>query len=228
MLKKPIVIIVLFFISNIAIAQDNKKVKKDNTLHIPKNTFSLKVHPLAAIDFLDPNLMLGVEYRISERVATVVNLGYIYFSNYYRDKTGANGFIIRPAIRYYASENKRFFLEAELHFKKLTYKMYDWLGMNCVNNVPTFNMLTNFDYIKRVMGFNAKVGRVSRLSKNSNKVSLEYFTGLGIKIKKIYLGKSVPENSCYNITDFFNINDSSNNNVLYPNFCLGLTLFIQL
>ena len=115
---------------------------------------------------------------------------------------------MRPALRYYTDTYNRFYIKAELHFKTVTTKLTDWLGKDCVNNVMTYEELTNFKMRKNVIGLNLKIGHQIKLSKN-DRLWLESYLGLGIKQRKKFISKEPI--SCYRFSGIFNRRNTVSN-----------------
>ena len=160
-------------------------------------------------------------------MAYSIDVGYVFFSQVYRDiteKTG--GVIFRPAIRYYSGASKRFYVEAELHYKNVTNKVTDWLGKECVNNVSAYEQYTSFKLRKKVVGFNLKLGYQARLTKD-NRFWLEPYVGIGIKHKKEFV---VDEPySCYFFQGVFAQRNRTNNRIEnLPNIPAGIRFLVKL
>ncbi len=208
------------------IGQTNTK-RNYYKLDVPANSWHLRVNPLRLIDFIDPSISVGAEYRIKERLALGADISYIYWSNYFENKKGATGFSIRPAIKYYTSQEKRVYFETELMYKQNVFKIYDWAGMDCVNGVSSYSELRNFKLKKNTYAIHAKLGRIGMLSKN-NAVSIDYYIGIGVRHKSYKL-TDLPAESCYRPTGALGLTDiNGESNRFLPSVALGGRLMIKL
>jgi hypothetical protein len=208
------------------------------TLLLFQNAFSQKTSLMAKdklirinvsglLDPIETNISGGLEYRLKDNVAISLDAGYIFYSNYYQLRNGSSsGFLFRPAIRYYTDKDKRFYIEAELHFKTVTTKLTDWLGKDCVNNVMTYEEFTDFKVRKNVIGLNLKFGYQIKLSKN-DKLWLEPYFGLGIKQRREFVLNEPM--SCYRFGGIFNRrNTVTNVKEMQGSIPVGLRFMIKI
>ena len=137
------------------------------------------------IDFQDNNLSSGLEYKINQQWSTGADVGWIFSSRYMARTKAANGLLFRPFIRLYPKENGKLFVETELHYKKVTYKIEDWLGRSPVNGTPAYEEFTTFNYKKRAMGMHFRVGGVFDITKDGL-LKLEMTGGIGFRYKEEY------------------------------------------
>jgi hypothetical protein len=199
---------------------------KDSSLKkyvVPAHSWTLRWNTINLIDIIEPNLSVGAEYRIKEKLSVASDVGYVFFnSTLQTSNVRVSGIVIKPSVRYYLNDNLRFYAEGELLIKKVNHKVEDWLGQNCVNNVPSYEEFKKFTIRKNVMGFQAKIGRVGRLSKD-NKFSLDWYIGVGLRVKGFKLINE--PNTCYNFRDFdlFRLN-SNDQKTLLPSMPLGFRL----
>jgi len=171
--------------------------RKDSIRQMKRQIFNFKTalsfNPslLAATDIA---VMFGIEHRLKTNIALVLDAGYIIHSTYFSNQTvlrGVSGFNIRPGIKFYINDSKRVFLMMQMFYKQVDYRVYDWLGKNCVNTIPTFEQLQNFTYSKKTVSFNLISGYPLRIS---NRIMIEGYGGLGLKFKN---QKPTEENACY-------------------------------
>jgi Protein of unknown function (DUF3575) len=154
-----------------------------------------RINFTSLLDPIETNISVGYEKRFTKKFSYSMDIGYIYYSSLYQDKLEKiSGIILRPAIRYYTSDKKPFYIELELHYKTATNTIKDWVGRKCVNNVSAYQEYTSFKIRKNIMGFNVKAGYQTRLTKN-NRYWLEPYIGLGIKYRQEQLVNE--PNSCY-------------------------------
>jgi hypothetical protein len=147
--------------------------------------------PFALVD-LDQTILPGGEYRFSQRWSVVADVGYTFSSYYITNNKNTSGFTVRPAIRRYYGRRNELFWQAQLLYKQVTYLQKDWLDKDCVEGVPTYSQYQEFRFLKKVYGINAMAGEVMPLS---NKLYLEVFAGLGMRLKEHdVIGEG---NSCY-------------------------------
>lgn len=161
------------------------------------NTTLLRFNPFALVPLYDLNISFGVEQKISKKSSFALDLGYVPYSEQFSRKR-ANGFVIRPAYRFFPNGN-RFFLEAELHYKQVTQKMADWIGRDVVNNVPAYEEYVEFKLRKKVWGAHLKLGRQYYIS---NRLWLEFYLGFGVHYRR-YSVINYP-GSQYQIPNVFN------------------------
>ena len=215
---KLIYSLMLIFIFQHAYSQKTSLQAKDKLMRI--NVSGL-------LDPIETNFSGGLEYRLKDNLAVSLDASYIFYSNYYQSRNGnSSGFLLRPAIRYYTDTYNRFYIEAELHFKTVTTKLTDWLGKDCVNNVMTYEELTNFKMRKNVIGLNLKIGHQIKLSKN-DRLWLEPYLGLGIKQRNEFI-LNEPTN-CYRFGGIFNRrNTVSNVKEVQGSIPVGLRFMIKI
>lgn len=187
----------------------------------------IRINFTSLMDPLETNFSVGYEKRFKDEFAYSIDAGYVFFSSFYKDRLEkAGGVIIRPALRYYTGENKRFYIEAELHYKMVTSKVLDWIGRDCVNNVSSYEEYTSFKIRKNVIGFNVKIGYQARLSKD-NRFWLEPYFGLGAKYKKTFLVNE--PNSCFAFNNFLSRGQTvSNKRESLPSIPFGIRFLVKL
>ncbi len=155
-----------------------------------KTAVSFNPTVLAATDNM---VMIGGEHRLKKRFALVLDAGYIFDSylSFQEVIKTTTGFTVRPGVRLYNGRDKRGYLELNVFYKQVNYKLYDWLGKDCVNGIETYEQLQKFTYRKKTVSFNFLTGRQFRLS---NKLLLDLYGGLGVKIRNQGPAES---SSCY-------------------------------
>lgn len=187
--------LLLFLSAAIVASAQNKKQPV-----VYKKAISLS--PLALAD-MDHTLMLTGEYRLHNKLALLVDAGYIFASEYFSQERKTWGYNIRPAIRMYYGKRNKGYLQAQAFHKSVTYTLHDWLGQNCVNGVPTYEKLQEFDFRKNVTGFHLTAGAVLPLTQ-SHKWLIDLYGGIGFRSKKHHLVNQ--PDACYNLvgTALFN------------------------
>lgn len=137
------------------------------------------------VDPYDENASLGAEYKFDPQWSAGSDLAYIFSSEYLSDSKRTTGFIVRPFVRFYPNNERRWFLELQLHYKYASYQLKDWLGKDIVDGNPSYEELTNFHFIKKAMGLHFNFGTSANLSRDK-KLWAEFYVGLGIRHKKQY------------------------------------------
>ncbi len=200
-----------------------------NELKVPAKSWTFRCNVSNFIDVIEPNINFGAEYRVTDNFSIAADVGYIYYNTLFETKNNpfVKGIVFKPAARYYTTTNKRLFLEAELLYKNVHHNVKDWVGKNCVNNIPAYEEFKQILLIKNVYGFQAKIGRIGKLSKD-DKFSIEYYFGLGLRYKKY---KVINEpNSCYSLTrlNIIDLNSNPSEWALLPSMPLGFRLTYRL
>jgi hypothetical protein len=146
---------------------------------------------------VDYTAMFGVEHRIKNNLGLVLDAGYLFYSTYFDQSRikGTSGFSVRPGIRWYHGKQKKEFFQFQVFYKQADYKIYDWLGKDCVDDVPAYEQLQNFTYRKQTVAFNLMAGELYRFS---DRLYGELYVGVGVKIK--WQAPTEP-NSCYRNED---------------------------
>lgn len=140
---------------------------------------SISFSPFALVA-VDGTMSIGGEYRVKENKALLLDAGYIFYSYYLANNEKASGFTFRPAFRYYYGKRIQSYWQAQLLYKQVMYRQNDWLGKDCVNEVPSYYQFQKFKYRKQVAGLNVMAGEVMRLS---DRFFLDVYAGLGIRMK---------------------------------------------
>lgn len=153
---------------------------KSNTLK--PYTQAVRFNVLGLVDPFDGNISFGGEYAFHPRLSVTTDLSFILYSTYLQNNKRALGYILKPAIRYYASENRSAFLEAAIFYKGVGYKTEGWIDNEVVNGLPTYQEYKEFIFRKRVIGINLQAGFQRSISKDKLLLIEGYF-GFGIRFK---------------------------------------------
>lgn len=156
---------------------------------------AISMSPLALAD-VDHTLLLTGEYRFNSKLALVTDVGYIFASDYISETKRTWGFNIRPSLRMYHGKRNKGYLQAQAFYKMATYTLHDWVGKDCVNGVPAYEQEMDFDYRKKVVGFNIIAGTLLPLSRD-NKWFIDLYGGLGFRHKTHRMVNEA--NGCYNL-----------------------------
>lgn len=175
MIKFLLAAVFFLTVSCQAFSQSNKDV-------VPTQKLFVRFNLLGIADVLDENFCIGLEHRFHPNWAIGADAGWIFFSRYISQSKGANGVLARPFIRYYPSKNGGGFIEAELHYKYVSYKIQDWVGREPVNNIPTYQEYTTFHYKKNAAGIHIKGGFQADIGRDG-KFKLELTGGVGVRWK---------------------------------------------
>ncbi len=176
---------------------------------------------LGLVDIMDHNFTPGIEYNINKRWSTGLDAGYIFASGYIADAKVASGAILRPFARIYFNGSMGIFLQGEFQYKRVGYKITDWVGRAPVNGVPAYEEFTTFRYIKRTLGGNVRLGRRFYLS-GDHRLTTEFTIGIGARVKKSFVKDGV-----YTINDFFGFRNVAPNKAL-PVFPLSFNICYRL
>jgi hypothetical protein len=142
-------------------------------------TTMLRFNPLGLLDIGDQNFSVGAERFLKPNFSVASDVAVIFNSTRYELARSSTGFIFRPAVRYYPRYTG-FYIEGELHFKQVNHQVRDWLGMDAVNGVPTYERFTDFTYRRNIYGFHFKAGRIMPSFLGTN-LWWEVYAGLGIR-----------------------------------------------
>jgi hypothetical protein len=224
--KKNIGSLLLFLgLMQYGTAQKNKEAA------LQKKDIFLRWNITSLLDPLETNFSIGAEYRLRDNVSISLDAAYVFFTQYYSrfEDLKENGFIIRPAVRYYFDSENRGYFEGEFHFKQMNYQFTDWLQKDIADGVPSYQELTNFKHRKQVFGFSLKLGYLAKLS--GNRIWLDPYMGAGVKYKKQFLLNQPPRTSYnYNNSAFRTQSGTVDEprKVIAPNLSLGIRLLIKL
>ena len=69
-----------------------------------------------------------------------------------------------------------------MFYKQVTHHIFDWLGKDVVNGIASYEQLQNFDYRRKITGFNFVSGVLVPLGK-SNKTFIDFYLGIGVRNK---------------------------------------------
>jgi hypothetical protein len=216
----------VFFLCN-SIYAFSQLDTSNNIFNIAPKQWLFRISPLALVEF-EPTINVGAEYRLTKSVAISLDAGYI-LNNWIASNTkNANGFMLKPAIRYYLWKEKRFYTEAEFMYKQVNLQKLDWLGINCVNSVPSYEEFRKFTLQKNIYAFNAKFGRVDALSKNNDKVSIDYYIGLGTRNKQYKLINEAKSTRYFLGTRNGRLNYENSKTEIWPNLTLGVRIVFKI
>ena len=194
-------LLLIAFNATVCIAQ-----KKEKYI-LPKGSWLFRFNPTGMIDPVETNFSVGGEYRFHSNWSVSADAAWIFYSSYFGAKH-TNGFIFRPAIRYYIPHTDGMFVETELHYKYVSYRIEDWLGKNCVNGVPSYEEFTRFSYLKQAWGFHIKTGYQERIGRDK-RFWMEAYLGIGPRWRSFKV-KDEP-NSCYTHAGDASLNIINNN-----------------
>ncbi len=137
------------------------------------------------IDPMDNNITAGFEYKLSPRWSVMMDAGLVFTSLYYNEYKSyrTSGYILRPGIRRYFSEQNKWFLEAQFHYKQVIYKVEDWVDRGMVNGVSAYEEFTTFHYRKNAAGINI-IGGIKKSVGKRKKAFFEFYAGAGIRYKE--------------------------------------------
>lgn len=163
---------------------------------LPQGSHFLRFNLTNLINPVEPSVSLGYEYQVGENISVSADAGWVYYSNYFEGIKNTTGILLRPAIRWYPGQKERYYGEIEFHYKHVNYTFEDWIGRNCVNEIPNYEEYTSFKYEKKVTGINLKGGIVEPVTRNK-KIWIDVYIGIGLRKKSE--GIADEANSCYDI-----------------------------
>jgi hypothetical protein len=146
------------------------------------DTLAVRFSPLGLVDVFDGNFTAGAAYTLNDHWTLSADLSYIFYSAYIERRRGVSGYIFKPGIRYYLLKRRNFFVESIPFYKRVGYKINDWLEKDCVNGVPAYRELKTFRFSKQVVGLNIQAGVQESLTRN-NLLRLEIYAGISIRYK---------------------------------------------
>ncbi|MBY0479408.1 MAG: hypothetical protein K2Q24_17305 [Chitinophagaceae bacterium] len=185
-----------------ATAQDHEKKKSDYKL-------ALRISPLGLVDPVETNFSAGVERKLSPKFSVGGDAAVYIARDVLTDRQPMSGFHLRPTVRWYSGKRLKGFTELVLMYKHTVRKQNDWLGMDCVNEVPAYEKFTTFKQIRDVFDLSFRAGVQEQLF-NSEKWKFEFYMGLGLR-QKFHRIKYSEKNTCAanEFADFFPVFDQS-------------------
>lgn len=219
----PILLSFLFLLT-VLLASAQNNVQPQSTRK-PDSVWAFTASPLALLQ-LDFTAMGGAEYKLNSRLKLVADAGWIFASVIYGSEEGArgaSGFIIRPGIKYFPS-NRNHYLQAQVFYKQVTHRLYDWLDMDVENGVPAYEQLQEFRFRRKIVGLNFILGVMRPLFK-SKKVFADIYLGAGIRYKSAAVVGE--EDSQYEVPGAVTIGDGEPLSVL-PSIPCGVRLVFLL
>lgn len=165
----------------------------------PKHTdynylVNIRTSPFALLDPIENNLSIGADVKISKRFSTGADIAWFFARNFLNTPKQLTGFYIRPGIRYYTSNKLDFFAEAVFMYKYTSRNEEGWIGMDCVNEIPSYEKFDSYRFVKNVYDVSIRGGIRHPLS-TSGKLFFEYYFGIGVGTK-IHTIKYNEINSC--------------------------------
>lgn len=185
---------------------------------------SIRVGLLGPFEFFDGNVTGGVEYPLGPKASLTADIGAIFYSLYFSNNNRALGYIFRPGLRYYFTENRRGYMEGDLFYKRVGYQKTDWLERGVVNGISAYEEYRRFVFRKRVAGAQFLAGYKGKLNKQGT-FWIEVNGGVSVRIKWQDI-KNLPD-AIYSRDLVFNQGISQAQSV-YPGLQLALRLVIDL
>jgi hypothetical protein len=180
---------------------------------IKTNGLYIRFNPSGLINIFEENLSFGAEYKFKKKWFATLDVAWIFHSYSFEDPKHVSGIILRPAVRYYLGTKLRRYVEGEIHYKSVTHRREDWLGHDCINDVPAYEEFTQYRYRKINYGFHIKTGMRYPLDKDS-RFFIDVYLGLGVHHRTF---KIVNKPGCcrVNANNFpFVIDDTPNSNYI--------------
>ena len=122
-----------------------------------------------------------------------------------------SGFYVRPTLRWYSNDRLKLFTELVLMYKHTVRKENDWLGMDCVDDVPAYEKFTTYKQVRDVFDLSFRGGIRENLFQSKNWY-FEFYLGIGLR-QKFHSIKYNEANTCAprvgNFFDIFHQNPST-------------------
>lgn len=168
-------------------AQKKKEKKELQQELVP--SLKLRFNPLAFAE-TDPNVMIGGEYRFNDRFSIGMDVAWVYWSA----GEAAQGYKIRPELRYYFTPKTRmsWYAAAEASYKRVSKSTSreECAGPNCA-----YLQRVEYKDIKSAPGGSLKIGFQQYFSKKQ-RLYYELFLGIGFKVKhRFEKGYTAPSGS---------------------------------
>jgi hypothetical protein len=183
----------------------------------------IRANVFGLIDVLDGNLSGGIEYGIGRRSALTADLGMIFYSVYVNNSSASLGFHFKPSYRYYFTDRRRGYFDAGLFYKRVGYRVTDWLEKDIVNGVAAYEELQKFIYQKNVIGLQIMSGYKAPLDKQGN-FWLEFYGGLSVRAKWHQV-KNMPDAAYRRGTSLFS--EDPTTTTYWPGMPGGMRLVIR-
>lgn len=155
----------------------------------PPYILAVNINPLTLIN-ADQRMMAGVERHLKGRWAAVFDAGIVVHSNYIDNARQTNGFELRPALRYYYDHGFASYIQVQAQYRLVRYQMHDWLGKDCVNDVPAYERLQDFIYQKQQIGGAFVTGGIIKLGQ---RLLFDISVGIGAQYRSY---KVADEEAC--------------------------------
>ncbi|RXK61968.1 hypothetical protein ESA94_02845 [Lacibacter luteus] len=152
----------------------------------------LHISPLGLLDVIEHNVSAGFDTKVANRLYAGADVSAYFWSSTYSKPL--NGFAVRPMLRLYNKRLQTDYVELVLMYKRTALKEQGWLGMDCVNNVPSYEKFDTYKRIKEVYDISFRYGTRQPFF-SSGKWFYECYFGIGIRHKQ-YTVKYNEANSC--------------------------------
>jgi hypothetical protein len=172
----------LFFLFMLLVTAGKAQRPVRRTMKADTGKLFLRYNPLGPLDFFDGNITFGSEFRFNDTWAATLDAGAILYSAYFDKTRLTTGFLLRPGIRVYPARHKGFFVDAQFHYKDVTYRINDRLEKDVVGNVASYEEHKVFRYKKQVMGGRIMIGFRTYFTRNA-RFFMEAYGGFGINYK---------------------------------------------
>ncbi len=229
-----IILLISFFSTNIS-AQE--KIKRE-AVDFPQ--LSLRTSLTSYLDE-DAGIMLGANYRWTEKFSVSFEPTYIFYSPYLQDNLNSEivkpiGYKFRTDIKYHFPQrifwNMEVFIASEFHYKFTRTKRSDVFGINCIGGNCAYFQNARYTETKKETGGLLKVGVIAPIaSKKNDRWFLELYGGFGYKQMK-FKETDLPVGGSFTnppTRNFLNFTGSTNrNDFSYPMLPGGLKLIFIL
>jgi hypothetical protein len=150
--------------------------------------FSLRTSLTSFLD-IDAGIMMGVNYRWSERLSASFEPTWIFYNAFNSNggyKEFPMGIKIRTDFRYHFTQSRNegpdFFIASEFHYKNTKTEKENLFGINCQNGQCAYFQNAFYTDIKNEIGGLIKMGMITPFPFIDNdRWQLEFYAGLGFK-----------------------------------------------
>lgn len=185
--------ILLLFVS----AQEQEKNKNDYRL-------AVRLSPLALLDPFETNLSIGIDYKVRKRLSVGGDIAVYIIREAFAENKPLSGFYVRPTLRWYSNDRLKLFTELVLMYKHTVRKENDWLGMDCVDDVPAYEKFTSYKQVRDVFDLSFRGGIRENLFQLKNWY-FEFYLGIGLRQKFHSIKYNEPNTCAQRVDGFFDI-----------------------
>ncbi|WP_298140649.1 hypothetical protein [Flavobacterium sp.] len=162
--------------------------QKQNNTYNSDSKLNVFIAPLPLIDVFDgSSIRLGVDFKVNRKFRAAIESG-TYFSTIDAYKINPRGFIIKPEIKFkvYENDHSKQFIGIEYQYKEQSYDFKDSISV-----VEGVNYEMQYKINRKMNCISLKCISLQNLSE---KITFEYFFGIGIRFLRSKNNLSDEEN----------------------------------